>query len=323
MEKAAELRLAWEHKLVLLLPQSLYMGAIYVGAFFCICYAGFQWFFDFPVESSAFGIIVFLIAVVVLPAYFFDQRNQQDGQTGHRSFLIPLEVVRASRIAGVVGCLISLALWELIQVSQGNGFLSHWADLYAGTAIIAMFVLLGWLTGRGAFFSYRGVWDKPFPEISTINLLDLENIYHMGRKGLGGALIWFIVVAFAGLLILPTVNTGLWLVIIIFVINAGIGLMFLLVPAQKVRNLIRRAKLEEMTRLDPMLIQARDDALAHTSSTTGRLSDLFVYKNQIQAIPEWPFNYSTLVRFSLYLLIPIFSMVGGALVERLIELVLD
>ena len=37
---------------------------------------------------------------------------------------------------------------------------------------------------------------------------------------------------------------------------------------------------------------------------------------------EWPFDASTLARFGLYLLIPLGSWAGGALVERLINAIL-
>jgi hypothetical protein len=87
--------------------------------------------------------------------------------------------------------------------------------------------------------------------------------------------------------------------------------------------LIREAKREELARLEPLLRQARDDTLTRATSSQGQLSDLLAYKTQIESTPEWSFDSSTLLRFSLYLLIPVGSMVGGALVERVVDLVLD
>jgi hypothetical protein len=51
--------------------------------------------------------------------------------------------------------------------------------------------------------------------------------------------------------------------------------------------------------------------------------DLLAYKNKIETTQEWPFDSSTLLRFSIYMLIPIGSMAGGALVERAVNLLLD
>ncbi len=87
--------------------------------------------------------------------------------------------------------------------------------------------------------------------------------------------------------------------------------------------MIRAVKREERARLEPLLRQARDDALTGDASTQGRLTDLLAYKTQIESTPEWPFDSSTLLRFALYLLIPVGSMVGGALVERIVDMVLD
>ena len=82
-------------------------------------------------------------------------------------------------------------------------------------------------------------------------------------------------------------------------------------------------KREELARLEPFLRQARDDTLTFDASSQGRLGDLLAYKAQIESTPEWSFDSVTLLRFSVYLLIPVGSMVGGALVERVVELVLD
>ncbi len=87
--------------------------------------------------------------------------------------------------------------------------------------------------------------------------------------------------------------------------------------------MIRAEKREELARLEPLLRQARDDALTGDVSTQGRLTDLLAYKTQVESTPEWPFDSPTLLRFGLYLFIPVASMVGGALVERVVDMVLD
>ncbi len=72
-----------------------------------------------------------------------------------------------------------------------------------------------------------------------------------------------------------------------------------------------------------LALWSRDDALTGNASTQGRLTDLVTYKTQVESTREWFFDSSTLWRFGLYLLIPVASMVGGALVERLVAMVLD
>ncbi len=50
---------------------------------------------------------------------------------------------------------------------------------------------------------------------------------------------------------------------------------------------------------------------------------LLAYKQFVESVREWPIDSSTLLRFALYLGLPIGSWLGGALVERLLDLVLD
>ena len=74
---------------------------------------------------------------------------------------------------------------------------------------------------------------------------------------------------------------------------------------------------------EPRVRQARDDALNEEVFTQSRLTDLLAYQERVEATREWPFDSSTLFRFGLYLLIPVATMVGGALVERVVDMVLD
>ena len=46
------------------------------------------------------------------------------------------------------------------------------------------------------------------------------------------------------------------------------------------------------------------------------IAEMVAYKTMIENIRNWPFDNPSLTRFALYLLIPIGSMIGGALVER-------
>lgn len=112
---------------------------------------------------------------------------------------------------------------------------------------------------------------------------------------------------------------GLWLTVPVFAIGLVTGLVTLLRPARKVRNLIREVKRKELARLEPLVRQARDDTLKGEKSTQGRLTDLMAYQNRIESTAEWPFNSSTIIRFGLYLLIPVGSMIVGALVERIVD----
>jgi len=148
----------------------------------------------------------------------------------------------------------------LVQASQGHDLIQPWIRLTDDTAAIALLLFLGWLIGRNGYLLMgAGIWNKPGPQRSDIDLLNLENIYVFGRSGLNGSLVWFIGVAIAALLILPGLGSGIWILIPIFVMSFGGGLGFFLEPANQVRRLIRDVKREELARLEPLLRQARDE----------------------------------------------------------------
>jgi hypothetical protein len=179
-------------------------------------------------------------------------------------------------------------------------------------------LFLGWVIGRSIYFSRISDSQIPLPDGSSVDLLDLDNLYAIGRTGLRPALVGLVIVAIGGLMGLTTVF-GLWATVPTFAFGLVIGLVELLRPARRVRTLIQEVKNRELARLEPLLRKARDEALTDEVSTQGRLTDLMAYRDRIESTAEWPFNSSTIVRFGLYLFIPVGSMVGGALIERVVN----
>ncbi len=327
--------LTWERRLALWFPRPLFLGAFLIAVCLSTAYLSFQWFFDLRIEDSPFAQVLFITCVLMAPRYLlasFDR--QQNGLEVSRSdrheqeiqaLQLPLDAIRNSRYAGVVGVLIMVGMWELLMVSLGRDLLTPWIRLQDNSAEVILTLPLGWIIGRNVYFVSAGFYDSPGPQRSDIDLLNLENVYVYGRGGLRGALVWFIVVAIGALLVLPGLMgySALWGLLAIYAFIFGIGFQILLWPARKVRSLIRAVKREELARLEPLLRQARDDTLTGDASTQGRLTDLVTYKTQVESTREWSFDSSTLLRFGLYLLIPVASMVGGALVERVVDMVLD
>ena len=60
---------------------------------------------------------------------------------------------------------------------------------------------------------------------------------------------------------------------------------------------------------------ARDDLRAGAGGQHS-IAELVAYRTTVESVKNWPFDNPTLVRFSLYLLIPLGSWLGGAFVER-------
>ena len=51
----------------------------------------------------------------------------------------------------------------------------------------------------------------------------------------------------------------------------------------------------------------------------GDLAPLLLYRREITAAPEWPFDTSVMGRLALYLVIPPLTWVGAALIEMLVD----
>ena len=65
------------------------------------------------------------------------------------------------------------------------------------------------------------------------------------------------------------------------------------------------------------------DPAAGAAAGAPELPALLAWEARIEAVREWPFDTLTLVRFSLFVLIPLASWLGGAVVERLLDLALS
>jgi hypothetical protein len=326
--------LTWERRLALWLPGSPLLGAFLVAAILIIAFLVFQSIFALATYRLAILLILFIAYVVISPRYAASSRTSHgrpiggpgpsvSGRTDMEisALLSPLALIQRSRLAGAAGVLVFFTITGLGAYMEGAGVDDWLGRFHAGTVLIPLTMLMGWLAGRGIYFSLASTHESPLLDRSDVDLLSLDSLYSLGRTGLRGSLLVLFGISIGGLLFLDTA-IGLWGTIPTFLTGLGLGLLVLLRPAREVRNLIRIVKRDELVRLGPLLKQARDGAITGEGSTQGQLTDLMSYQARIESTKEWPFDVPTLVRFGLYLLIPVVSMVGGALVERVVDFVL-
>ena len=149
--------------------------------------------------------------------------------------------------------------------------------------------------------------------IHALDLLDLEPYQPLIRQGLTNALLLMGIVSILSLFMLePGFLILMSLVCSVFILFAWIGLML---PLRGIRRKINSAKDEELNWCRQALRTARDQ-LKSRSGDQQSIAEMVAYKTMIESIRNWPFDNPSLARFALYLLIPIASMIGGALVER-------
>lgn len=156
--------------------------------------------------------------------------------------------------------------------------------------------------------------------IETLDLLDMRPYQPLVRQGLTNALL---VIGMVSVMSLLGVESRYWSALVGFWIGftvlAWIGLML---PLRGIRKKFRFTKNQELDWCRQSLKASRD--VLKSGPDEGRsIADTLAYQTIIDDLRNWPFDNSTLVRFTLYLLIPLGSWLGGAVVERGLDLVLS
>ena len=98
-------------------------------------------------------------------------------------------------------------------------------------------------------------------------------------------------------------------------------------PTRGVRRSIRAAKQAELALVRRSIEEARGAALdagrGNTDTSAARLPGLLAYEQRIAAVSESLIDARALGRIAIYLLIPLVSWIGGALVERVVDAALE
>lgn len=156
--------------------------------------------------------------------------------------------------------------------------------------------------------------------VASVDLLDLAPYRPLVRQGLVNALLLIGGVSVMSLLGVESrygsMLAGFWISSILL---AWAGLML---PLRGIRRKIREAKDQELDWCRRALIGERDDLKAGADKQTN-IGQVVAYQEMINDIRNWPFDNPTLVRFALYLLIPLGSWLGGAFVERGLDVFLS
>ena len=156
--------------------------------------------------------------------------------------------------------------------------------------------------------------------IESLDLLELRPYQALVRQGLTNALL---VIGMVSVMSLLGVESRYWPVLVAFWI-AFIGLAWagMMLPLSGIRKKLKAAKDKELDWCRQTLKTARDE-LKSGAGPRQSIAELMAYRSMIESIRNWPFDNPTLVRFSLYLLIPLGSWLGGAFVERGLDLFLS
>jgi hypothetical protein len=227
---------------------------------------------------------------------------------------------RALRRAGLAG----VGLMLLVPLAT-NLELDTWAVwLLPSEAVFHRLLLpgIGWF---GARFVYAVLTESQrlsriARERVAVDLLDLRPLAPLARQGLRQALLVAGLLSLLSLALIDRdVAPALWMVLACGLAASGsLSLAALALPVRGARAAIIAAKQAELERVDTDLRRAREG-----QAPAGRsLADLIAWRSLVAAVPEWPFDAPTLLRFALYLAIPLGSWLGGAVVDRLVDTLL-
>ena len=197
----------------------------------------------------------------------------------------------------------------------------YWNPLVMFAWVVGSWV--GWWLGSLVYvtLAYGRRLSLLADSLRPIDLLDLESAAPFARHGLSTSLLWVLLVSLIALNVVDLV----WFAVT-SIAAVAVGLVALVLPVRGVHRRLRDAKRAELLRIDRAL---RGDTEALRGSSLARradalsVADLLAWRSHVDGIREWPFDTVTIVRFGLYLAIPLGSWLGGAFVERLLGAVLD
>lgn len=184
-------------------------------------------------------------------------------------------------------------------------------------------VLFGWLVGRAltAHLHAARALSSVGERWVEIDLLDLRPLQPLVRFGLRLVLLWAIWFAIMAAFWLGPESH--WSNALGLLPLLAVAVAALILPVRGVHGRIRAVKRAELARVTEAIRQAREGLLdAPPGRESPRLANLIAYRSLVEDVREWPFDVSTLLRFTLYVMLGVGSWLGAALVERVLGRVL-
>jgi hypothetical protein len=199
-----------------------------------------------------------------------------------------------------------------------------WSREVAWHRTIAPFVGASMVLPLAGVIAESRRFDRLAAALRPLDVFDLRPLEPFVRQGLTQALLLAGSLA-VGLLFLVEDRLGPVVALIgcVGALGAGLGLVL---PLRGARARLRAARDAALARCREALAAAAPSFEAPASEpapAAGRFADLAALERRLVELREWPFDASTLLRFALYLSLPLGSWAGGALVERAIDALLD
>ena len=172
---------------------------------------------------------------------------------------------------------------------------------------LALFAVLGWAAGAAWSLS-RQTRAHARPD-----LLNARPLAPLARCGTRMLLFWVLMISLNfPVLFLGSAEVLRVLGVMVLVLFA-LAIAALAIPTWGARQALRATKAAELDRVQQEIRDARE------ARDDSRLPGLLAWEARIASVSEWPIDAGSFRLTGLYLLIPLLSWVGGALVERVVD----
>jgi hypothetical protein len=155
--------------------------------------------------------------------------------------------------------------------------------------------------------------------LPRIDLFQIEALAPFQRLGLRLSLVFFGLFAIRFVVGARPGNLGY--LAITSAVAMLVGTAFLLLPLWGVHRRIAVEKQRELATVRRSIDGERARDLPGATNVSRKLLDLLEYKERVESVSEWPLDVPAVLRFGLYLTIPVLGWLGGAAMERLLDVV--
>jgi hypothetical protein len=234
----------------------------------------------------------------------------------------------AGLLALLLMCVLDLAYFGALAPGDKPEPWTHWvAFLLAQDMVLIWLSVRGWLVLVHVARAFSHLGERSL----RVDFFDAGPAAAFTAVGLRLALLALVGFGLFVPLIPPIRAAHSQVVSALYVIGSlspvVVAAFLMVIPVRGVRRAVAREKDAEIGRLAGEIARERDalhapDEERKTRAAT-RLPGLLAWEARVRAVREWPFDAPALLRFALYVLIPLGSWTASALVERVLGLALD
>jgi hypothetical protein len=220
------------------------------------------------------------------------------------------KLARAAALGGLVGIVVDLIG---ARASDATAFwVGHrvWVHALNPLVFAALGVLVAMSNARAAVYQEIGRGAR-------VTIGEIAPLAPFARVGLRTALLWFLGTSLASLLLLDTDSP--MLVMSVLLATTAFAAAALVAPSRGVHERMRETKRQELAWLRDEIARASGALRAGDAAGAAQLPALVSLEARVAGAPVWPFDGGTALRFSLFLLMPLASWLGGALAERAVD----